>query len=123
VLDESGTARDGTRRGTPDAAPGASVATAPRGYASTADGPRTTVRSTASSDGSTDRGDDGGRRTAGRRERGAATDERRDATWSRARAPEGASGAGVDLDVDRFVDRLYRGLERKVRVERERRGL
>lgn len=38
-----------------------------------------------------------------------------------------ASFAGADptrgVDVDRFVDRFYRQFERKIRVERERRGL
>lgn len=40
---------------------------------------------------------------------------------------ERASFTGVDptrgVDVDRFVDRFYRQFERKMRVERERRGL
>lgn len=34
-----------------------------------------------------------------------------------------ASGPVRELDVDRFADRLYRRIERKARVERERRGI
>jgi hypothetical protein len=40
-------------------------------------------------------------------------------TGERTAAPEAVRG----MDVDRFADRLYRRLERKARVERERRGL
>ncbi|PSQ19187.1 hypothetical protein BRD00_02785 [Halobacteriales archaeon QS_8_69_26] len=38
-------------------------------------------------------------------------------------SPEGPELLAYDADVDRVVDRLYRELERKMRIERERRGL
>lgn len=37
--------------------------------------------------------------------------------------PSAAAPSLEQVDIDRFVDRLYRGLERKMRIERERRGL
>lgn len=37
--------------------------------------------------------------------------------------PSAAVPSLEQVDIDRFVERLYRGLERKMRIERERRGL
>jgi hypothetical protein len=37
--------------------------------------------------------------------------------------PEGSETLSMDADVDRVVDVLYRRLERKLRIERQRKGL
>lgn len=68
--------------------------------------------------------------TGTRRDRNGSKPSSHDAFGSTERDPrEGSRGANVtddpltDIDVSRLADRLYRELERKYRIERERRGL
>jgi hypothetical protein len=65
---------------------------------------------------------------AGRDERGRASEPRRAADGIERAVEDAFFGQGSDLsaydaEIDRVVDRLYREVERKMRIERERRGL